>query len=109
MPSSAWKTDVCSRSEEHTSELQSQSNLVCRLLVEKKKKNPTKTNTRHTTQHKRTQHHRLLATRCRAPTVDSLYVVIKHLRLRGLFFFFFLKTGPPPNFPLFPPPPPFHS
>src|SRR5688572_32484610 len=33
--------DVCcfSRSEEHTSELQSQSNLVCRLLLEKKKKN----------------------------------------------------------------------
>src|SRR2546430_9778061 len=28
----------CSRSEEHTSELQSQSNLVCRLLLEKKKK-----------------------------------------------------------------------
>src|SRR2546430_7490100 len=31
--------DACnlSRSEEHTSELQSQSNLVCRLLLEKKK------------------------------------------------------------------------
>src|SRR2546427_7939702 len=31
------------RSEEHTSELQSQSNLVCRLLLEKKKKNKTNT------------------------------------------------------------------
>src|SRR2546427_8757966 len=30
------------RSEEHTSELQSQSNLVCRLLLEKKKKNEKK-------------------------------------------------------------------
>src|SRR2546430_4008781 len=30
------------RSEEHTSELQSQSNLVCRLLLEKKKKNKTR-------------------------------------------------------------------
>src|SRR2546430_9218251 len=30
------------RSEEHTSELQSQSNLVCRLLLEKKKKNSNK-------------------------------------------------------------------
>src|SRR5688572_32490977 len=30
------------RSEEHTSELQSQSNLVCRLLLEKKKKNKKK-------------------------------------------------------------------
>src|SRR2546430_7487725 len=29
------------RSEEHTSELQSQSNLVCRLLLEKKKKHTT--------------------------------------------------------------------
>src|SRR2546430_11757761 len=29
------------RSEEHTSELQSQSNLVCRLLLEKKKHNRT--------------------------------------------------------------------
>src|SRR3989475_4238965 len=31
--------DTAVRSEEHTSELQSQSNLVCRLLLEKKKKN----------------------------------------------------------------------
>src|SRR2546430_7734405 len=30
--------DAGARSEEHTSELQSQSNLVCRLLLEKKKK-----------------------------------------------------------------------
>src|SRR5688572_31576276 len=30
------------RSEEHTSELQSQSNLVCRLLLEKKKKKKTR-------------------------------------------------------------------
>src|SRR2546427_4331654 len=30
--------DYNNRSEEHTSELQSQSNLVCRLLLEKKKK-----------------------------------------------------------------------
>src|SRR2546427_7205414 len=29
--------DLSARSEEHTSELQSQSNLVCRLLLEKKK------------------------------------------------------------------------
>src|SRR5688572_32272848 len=35
-----------SRSEEHTSELQSQSNLVCRLLLEKKKKKKNKINIR---------------------------------------------------------------
>src|SRR5437773_6865016 len=32
------------RSEEHTSELQSHHDLVCRLLLEKKKKNPQKQN-----------------------------------------------------------------
>src|SRR5438034_5889478 len=32
------------RSEEHTSELQSHSDLVCRLLLEKKKKNQRHTN-----------------------------------------------------------------
>src|SRR5438309_10248267 len=32
---------AASRSEEHTSELQSQFHLVCRLLLEKKKTNPT--------------------------------------------------------------------
>src|SRR5688572_31450667 len=36
------------RSEEHTSELQSQSNLVCRLLLEKKKKKKKLTMTLHT-------------------------------------------------------------
>src|SRR2546427_4372597 len=35
----ARRTERIERSEEHTSELQSQSNLVCRLLLEKKKKN----------------------------------------------------------------------
>src|SRR2546427_8786750 len=34
----AYVPSLNSRSEEHTSELQSQSNLVCRLLLEKKKK-----------------------------------------------------------------------
>src|SRR2546430_8265384 len=34
---------IASRSEEHTSELQSQSNLVCRLLLEKKKINTSNT------------------------------------------------------------------
>src|SRR2546426_6851604 len=35
------------RSEEHTSELQSPCNLVCRLLLEKKKKNKNITTTAH--------------------------------------------------------------
>src|SRR2546430_13201680 len=37
LPWSAGPTALPRRSEEHTSELQSQSNLVCRLLLEKKK------------------------------------------------------------------------
>src|SRR2546430_7079930 len=51
--------DEPERSEEHTSELQSQSNLVCRLLLEKKKKkiynpilpHPTIANQHHNTTH----------------------------------------------------------
>src|SRR5256885_422830 len=55
----AWSCRLCwsgrrRRSEEHTSELQSPCNLVCRLLLEKKKtdscrmlKAPTSTTTRH--------------------------------------------------------------
>src|SRR2546427_7304237 len=46
------------RSEEHTSELQSQSNLVCRLLLEKKKKN-------NDTPHPRTYHRGQGCTSCR--------------------------------------------
>src|SRR2546427_5187245 len=34
------QASILDRSEDHTSELQSQSNLVCRLLLEKKKKAP---------------------------------------------------------------------
>src|SRR5437870_6523032 len=46
--SRAWICDFSSRhsttarSEEHTSELQSRGHLVCRLLLEKKKKHPMK-------------------------------------------------------------------
>src|SRR2546430_13447008 len=38
LPLSRSKCSAATRSEEHTSELQSQSNLVCRLLLEKKNK-----------------------------------------------------------------------
>src|SRR2546429_5901728 len=39
-PSSAPRSARAARSEEHTSELQSRLHLVCRLLLEKKKKIP---------------------------------------------------------------------
>src|SRR2546421_5807277 len=38
VPWGAMPAGYCLRSEEHTSELQSRSDLVCRLLLEKKKK-----------------------------------------------------------------------
>src|SRR2546430_3983324 len=43
----AFKIMNDARSEEHTSELQSQSNLVCRLLLEKKKIQKTADNSGH--------------------------------------------------------------
>src|SRR5688572_31840145 len=43
------------RSEEHTSELQSQSNLVCRLLLEKKKKKKNKNTKEQTKNSNKTQ------------------------------------------------------
>src|SRR5258708_29146257 len=41
-----FRTAHINRSEEHTSELQSPDHLVCRLLLEKKKKNNTNTRQR---------------------------------------------------------------
>src|SRR5690242_20938607 len=46
----ARRRELAARSEEHTSELQSHVNLVCRLLLEKKKK---KTKTKHIAHKKR--------------------------------------------------------
>src|SRR5262245_66146368 len=42
------RVSPCARSEEHTSELQSLRHLVCRLLLEKKKKNKNETEITHT-------------------------------------------------------------
>src|SRR5690348_17639543 len=66
-----WRTWRCWRSEEHTSELQSPVHLVCRLLLEKKKKkdihklqnkkkikkkrNKKKTNNKHKNQHRKSK------------------------------------------------------
>src|SRR2546427_1874223 len=47
------KLNAARRSEEHTSELQSQSNLVCRLLLEKKKNKID--HSEHTTIHDKTR------------------------------------------------------
>src|SRR5258706_9519603 len=57
--SQAWRYDEAStRSEEHTSELQSLTNLVCRLLLEKKKKKTSPDHRKETQQpQKRARHH----------------------------------------------------
>src|SRR2546427_5120794 len=57
--------EALERSEEHTSELQSQSNLVCRLLLEKKKKKKRKTIN--------DQNEKKLSTRANTHTLVGLY------------------------------------
>src|SRR2546430_3283256 len=71
-PEYSWEEGVRERSEEHTSELQSQSNLVCRLLLEKKKNRQVSVQLQHSTNPTRT--HQLLdplVLACRTPTPDT--------------------------------------
>src|ERR1022692_142975 len=92
------------RSEEHTSELQSPCNLVCRLLLEKKKHNPPITRRSAPSTDTRSARHRC---RRQAPRAQ------RHARIRrgplqrpasysSLFFFF--NNPPPPEFYPLPPP-----
>src|SRR5256886_13426118 len=67
--------DVCgsgavtpARSEEHTSELQSQSNLVCRLLLEKKKHPSTQRSIRSSTRRMQSYHASITPISTGAPT-----------------------------------------
>src|SRR6266496_2634611 len=91
------------RSEEHTSELQSRRDLVCRLLLEKKKKNiakviPPKERSRRT---------RPQSSKHSSPYGDiflftffgSFDYVVASL---SFFFFFFLMIRRPPRSTLFP-------
>src|SRR3954464_5525123 len=98
MPSSACQT--CARSEEHTSELQSHDNLVCRLLLEKK--NEPRRTTRSATSTpprpktaphaERTPWWRTSRDAGRARWLEG-YALGKA--------YFFLKDRAPPKFPLF--------
>src|ERR1022692_3017207 len=89
-PTSLWPTTP-SRSEEHTSELQSPCNLVCRLLLEK-------TNKQHA------PHNTLLAPENRVPRLPARSAAAGALvsgtvgsrrqlamRLAAVFFFFFFN------------------
>src|SRR6516162_7637734 len=91
---------IAPRSEEHTSELQSPCNLVCRLLLEKKKKiiHVSFVPTRHTRQQGSDRHR---------PTLDVLGIVESGFDIESAgamlaFFFFFLMIRRPPRSTLFP-------
>src|SRR4029434_5599292 len=95
------------RSEEHTSELQSHLNLVCRLLLEKKK---TKAHVchiscvcqEHCTISLATAQYIMISVSSAAHAQRSLYGTA-----HTSFFFFFFNDPPPPEFSPFPLPAPF--
>src|ERR1039457_7194869 len=92
------------RSEEHTSELQSPCNLVCRLLLEKKKK---KTERVRRIQMRQTRCLGHIGARSRRLCVlaGTRDLCPSHfLDYFVFFFFFFLKNRAPPDFSLFPHP-----
>src|SRR3954467_9945721 len=105
MPSSGVQT--CARSEEHTSELQSHDNLVCRLLLEKKhnsadqrlRRAPPRTN-------RITQPTSALA-RCGQAAAEVLVSVLGRRGCGLDHFCFFLMKGGPPDVFVFPLPDPF--
>src|SRR4051795_368057 len=105
MPSSACQK--CARSEEHTSELQSHSHLVCRLLLEKKKTQMRlKTENMDHTNHGRScdmapQHTTRNSTHSSPPRSPSPPSALIN------FLFFFFRTAPPPEISPLPPPAPF--
>src|ERR1039457_1596827 len=91
------------RSEEHTSELQSPCNLVCRLLLEKKTKKPSQT-IKDTHMDTCPRHSRVSA---RQHAADTLWTRdntgCAACVLRSVFFvFFFLMIRRPPRSTLFP-------
>src|SRR3954465_1518027 len=89
------------RSEEHTSELQSHDNLVCRLLLEKKKNRVNAIKRRHSPSSCASCHHSPSA----PPGSDSrTQLPVEALQHAGSRFsvFFFLIIRHPPRFTLFP-------
>src|SRR3954462_3886326 len=89
------------RSEEHTSELQSHDNLVCRLLLEKKNKRTTvsRASPRRQLLHRPHMHTCVLV----ASRTMSRHEPPTHYYLASLFYsFFFLMIRRPPRSTLFP-------
>src|ERR1039457_1574560 len=107
-----WKNarrDGFVRSEEHTSELQSPCNLVCRLLLEKNSQHRPRGQT--SCRNPRTWACRAPGTRARADYVCHEARAAAEAGLMGLAllcFCFFLTVGLPPSSPFFPPTPLSH-
>src|SRR4051795_11190685 len=104
MPSSGVQT--CARSEEHTSELQSHSHLVCRLLLEKKEELVALA--RHRLGVIPGAHQGRPALRHVAPPHMCVLpsVAYRPLPFIFVFFFFFLNNRAPPEISPFPLPGP---
>src|SRR6266511_3445019 len=82
------------RSEEHTSELQSRENLVCRLLLEKKKKTRPVPTSRYIHKPRRCMEENWLAPRERANLEDRRAAACRpHVGPTGSRFFFFNDTA----------------
>src|SRR3982751_293148 len=95
------------RSEEHTSELQSRSDLVCRLLLEKKKIQPTSSALPRRASGRTPSDRGAQPSPHQALLASTAVETETGMRPFPVFFFFFLNNGAPPGFPLFPHPPPF--
>src|SRR3989339_798555 len=93
---------TCARSEEHTSELQSLTNLVCRLLLEKKTFN---NETRRVDSINSSLN--LYNESDRIDSLNSSLSKYNDTDLINAVNFFFFKTGNPPNSTSFPPTPLF--
>src|SRR3954463_1593550 len=89
------------RSEEHTSELQSHDNLVCRLLLEKKKTGREELKLVQGTTTTHLVRNTLVTVLRLAPSRDRHYKLSSRL-CHALFFFFFLMIRRPPRSTLFP-------
>src|SRR3954465_8350356 len=100
MPSSGGQK--CARSEEHTSELQSHDNLVCRLLLEKKNHNHARySRPPHTPTHPPPPSSPARLAGAAGGVDDSRWGGCEGGR-SGVAFFFFLRMGRPPKSTLFP-------